>query len=97
MKIKLFEEYTEYEIGYYVLLQEKDTVWRTDVAEILDKKQNPLEFLIRTFYLESGREFICWIYYSEIEKKISFEEFKEIKRRNFIDYKIKKGINKFNL
>ena len=96
MKIKLFEEFTEYNIGDYVLLSGDCTV-SVDVAKIYNKKINPLQFLIETFYLESGRKWNVWVNYSEIKNKISFEEYKEIKRRNFIEYKLRKDTNKYNL
>ena len=100
MKIKLFEDYTVdkfyYEIGDYVLLAD-DNSWSSNVAKILDKKINTLEFFIRTQHLESGRKWEGWVNFSEIKKKISFEEYKEIKKRNFLEYKIKKDVNKFNL
>ena len=94
--ITLFEKFTEYEIGDYVLLAE-DTPWCAKVAKILNKKINTIEFFISTFFLESGVKFETWVNYSEIEKKITFEEYKSIKKENFINYKMKKNANKYNI
>lgn len=44
MKIKLFEEFTEYNIGDYVLLSENN-FWRVNVAKITNKKNKSFTIL----------------------------------------------------
>jgi len=94
--LKIYEDFIDYNIDDYVLLSAYNN-WCVDVAKILDKKINPLQFFIRTYYIGSGRKWEGWINYSEIEKKISFEKYEEIKKRNFIEYKIKREAEKYNL
>lgn len=96
--IKTFENFNmpDYDIGDYILLTE-DHDWCSNVAKILAFKEETITFFIETFFLSSGKKYHTWINYSEIGKKITFDEYNSIKRKNFIDFKIKKESEKYNL
>lgn len=98
-KTDLFwEEYNKYEVDDYVLLTADHSDFCVDVAQILNKKKFPIQLYIKTpFRLNNGNLWFGWVNYTEIEKKITQEEYESIKNKNFYDYKIKIDSEKYNL
>jgi len=87
--IKIYEYNKKLEIGDYILLNNNDGRWNIDtrvkILEILYDNR----FYIESFLNINNKKVNFWIYRSDIDRKLTLEEIK--------DLKIKQDAKKYNL